>query len=74
MKQSKRGSAIESATNVISGIGVAFISQLVIYPLADIHVSTGTNVAITLIFTAISFIRNYLFRRLFDWWQHRVVD
>lgn len=66
MTQSKIKSLIESAVNSFIGIIVAIISQLLIFPLYDIHVSFFTNIKITFWFTIISIIRSYIIRRLFN--------
>ena len=65
MAQLKRHSLLESIANIGVGIGVAFISQVVIFPLYGIHVNVNTNIEITLWFTAISLIRQYVLRRWF---------
>ena len=65
--QSRKHSALESAINILVGIGVALLTQLLIFPLFDIHISTASHIGITLIFTAVSFIRSYYLRRLFNY-------
>lgn len=69
MAQTRKMSALESATNIVAGIGVAFGSQIVVFPWFGIDVSLATNIKITAVFTAISFVRQYLLRRAFNWWQ-----
>ena len=64
--QSKRHSVLESVTNIAVGAGVAFMSQVIIFPMYGIHVSTSTNLAMTGWFTLISFVRSYLLRRWFN--------
>lgn len=66
MTQSKRHSLIESVTNIGIGMAVSLASQSVIFPLCGIYVSMGTNVAITVWFTAISLVRQYAIRRYFN--------
>jgi hypothetical protein len=59
-------SMIEVATNILIGLVVSFISQVVIFKLYDIHISVVQNVEITLWFTIISIVRSYLVRRWFN--------
>ncbi len=59
-------SMIEVATNIVIGLVVSFISQIVIFKLYDIHISVTQNVEITIWFTVISIIRSYLVRRWFN--------
>ena len=59
-------SMIEVATNILIGLVVSFISQIVIYKLYDIRVSIMQNVEITIWFTLISIVRSYLVRRWFN--------
>ena len=64
--QSKRMSFVESLANVFLGWLVAFIFQLVVFPLVNIHVDLATNFEISVYFTIISLIRSYTLRRLFN--------
>lgn len=64
--QSETQSFIESCVNVAIGYGVAVLSQVVIFPLFDIHVPLSDNLLIGVWFTAISLCRSYLIRRYFN--------
>ena len=64
--QSKLHSLIESASNIAIGYLVALASQIAVFPMFDIHVSIGDNLAIGAWFTVISLIRSYAVRRLFN--------
>lgn len=64
--QLKRHSFLESIINVAVGYGVALLSQLLVFPLFNIHVSIKQNIYIGLIFTVVSIVRSYLLRRLFN--------
>lgn len=64
--QTKVGSLIESFTNILIGYTIAILSQIVIFPLFNIHVPLKTNLGIGLWFTAISLIRSYTIRRFFN--------
>lgn len=66
MQQTKLGSLIESVMNVLIGYGVALISQILIFPLFDIHVSFSTNLWIGAWFTLISLVRSFVIRRWFN--------
>lgn len=65
MKQSKRHSFQESVFNIVIGYVVALLSQILVFPLFDIHVSFSDNILIGLYFTVISIIRSYALRRYF---------
>ena len=65
--QTRWHSFIESLQNIAIGMGVALISQLLIFPMYDIHISMNTNLQIVAGFTAISILRSYLIRR----WNNR---
>lgn len=69
MKQAKRHSFIESVANVFVGYGVAIGSQLIIFPLYDIHIHLSDNIIIGLWFTVISIMRSYTLRRIFTNWK-----
>ncbi len=66
LMQSKKNSFIESLTNVTIGYGVAIASQLIIFPIFDIHITLSENFLIGLWFTIISIIRSYIIRRCFN--------
>lgn len=68
MSQSKKGSLLEAFINVAIGYGVAVASQIVIFPLFDVHISVAENMAIGGFFTGVSIVRSYALRRLFNWW------
>jgi hypothetical protein len=64
-QQSKLNSLIESGANIAVGYTVALASQLLIFPLFDIHVPFSDNLMIGAWFTAISLLRSYAIRRWF---------
>lgn len=63
--QTKTNSFIESLTNVAIGYGVALMSQILVFPIYDIHIPLSTNIAIGAWFTVISIARSYVIRRWF---------
>ncbi len=66
MSQSRLGSFIEACANIAVGMGVALASQLVIFPLYDIHLPFSQNIEITAWFTLVSLVRSYCLRRWFN--------
>ena len=66
MTQSRRASLLESATNIAIGYGVAVAAQVAIFPLFGINVPLGDNLLIGGLFTAVSLVRSYALRRLFN--------
>jgi len=67
--QSKRDSLLESCINILIGYAVAIGAQKVIFPLFDIHISTGDNCKVAALFTIVSLARSYVLRRAFNWWH-----
>lgn len=57
---------IEAVTNVLVGLVVSLLAQLVIFKFYGIQVTLAQNVGITLFFTAVSLIRSYALRRVFN--------
>ena len=70
MRQSRLESAVEAVLNVGSGFFVALLAwQFVVAPLYGYEVTLLDNLGLTSIFTAISVIRGYIWRRYFE---HRI--
>lgn len=65
MRQAKIHSFIESISNIVIGYTVALISQLLVFPMFDIHIPFSSNLKIGAWFTLISIIRSYAIRRWF---------
>ena len=63
--QTRQYSFIESITNVAIGYAVALGSQLIIFPVFDIHIPIQDNIMIGAWFTVISILRSYAIRRIF---------
>ncbi len=66
MNQTRAGSLIESLMNIMIGYFVALLSQIVIFPLFDIHIPLSSNLWIGAWFTIISLVRSYIIRRYFN--------
>jgi len=69
MKQSRSMSLIEAITNVIVGYGLAVITQVVAFPVFDLHATISQNLQIGALFSGMSLCRSFVLRRLFDRWQ-----
>lgn len=67
MSQSRLASATEAAANIAIGYTVAVAAQVVIFPMFDIEASMGDHLLIGALFTAVSLVRSYALRRLFNW-------
>lgn len=71
MSQTKTKSLLEQIVNIGSGFFVALLVWMyVIMPVWNIDTSMHDNLGITLIFTVVSIVRGYLWRRFFNWWDH----
>jgi uncharacterized protein (DUF2062 family) len=66
MTQSRIMSLAEAATNVTVGYALAVGMQIVVFPVFGIHIALGDQMAIGLAFTAVSLVRGYVLRRLFE--------
>lgn len=64
--QRRTHSAVESVANVAVGYGVAVAAQVVVFPLFGIRASVDTNLKVAAVFTAISLVRSYTLRRVFN--------
>ena len=64
--QTRLMSLVETMTNVAAGLVISFLSQIVVFKIYDVHLSTQQNVEITLYFTIISILRSYALRRFFN--------
>jgi hypothetical protein len=66
MKQSRTMSFVETTTNVMVGYLIALLTQFAIFPTFGVIVSLRDNVLISGIFTAVSIVRSFTLRRLFE--------
>jgi len=74
MQQSRISSLIEALMNIVIGFWVAIVSQLLVFPLFDIHIPLSSNLGIGAWFTLISLIRTYVIRRWFNAKLHRAAQ
>lgn len=66
MKQTKQKSLIESVIQTIIGLGTSILIQVILYPMMGIPVTFSQNLIITVVFFAVSIIRGYFVRRIFE--------
>ena len=64
--QSRKRSAVEAGTNVVVGYLVAVIANYFVLPIFGYMVTVQDSFTIGLAFTAISMLRSYVLRRLFN--------
>tara|TARA_R110002167_G_scaffold341670_2_gene550133 strand:+ start:99 stop:308 length:210 start_codon:yes stop_codon:yes gene_type:complete len=64
--QTRSQSRKEAATQQTIGFIVAILSQLMIFPVFDIHINITDNLIIGLYFATMSCIRSYFVRRYFN--------
>ena len=65
MKDTRIKSLVESVFNISVGMGVAFLSNLIVLPLFGMPFSLTNLGIISVIYTIISLGRSYVIRRLF---------
>jgi hypothetical protein len=59
-------SLVEACANVAVGFAVALLTQIIVFPLFDLEVTIGENLAIGSLFTGASLCRAYVLRRVFE--------
>ncbi len=64
--QTRTESVIEVWVNILSGMAISFLLGLLVYPLYGFQVTPMQNGSIVLIFTGVSMVRSYFWRRLFN--------
>lgn len=64
-KPTRLSTLFESTVDVFIGYTVALMTQMIVFPLFEIHVSFAQNNLITIIFTIVSITRTFVIRRLF---------
>lgn len=72
MSQLRRHSALEVCLNTASGFALAYLTNLVLYWWLAIPVNSKQNLLIVSVFTIVSLVRSYFWRRLFNWLQWRM--
>jgi hypothetical protein len=67
LMQSRVGSAVEQVLNIGSGFFISLLLwSFIIVPVWDLDVSMNDNLTITGIFTVVSVVRGYVWRRFFN--------
>jgi hypothetical protein len=66
MSQSRKHSMVEVIASTVVGFVVAMAAQIIIFPLYGLETHIGQDFQIAGIFTVISVIRSYIFRRIFN--------
>jgi hypothetical protein len=66
MSQSRAVSLVEALTNVVVGYALAVATQFAVFPLIGVEIRTRQMLVVGLVFTAVSIIRSYVLRRLFN--------
>ncbi len=66
MSQSRFASSVEAATNTVVGFGISWAATLVVLPAFGSPVTASSGFGITCVFAALSYLRGYALRRLFD--------
>ena len=70
-RQTRKGSLCEISFNMSIGIFIGWVANMVILPMFGHDVSGTDSLWIVCMFTVISFIRGYVVRRIFNWYQGR---
>lgn len=66
--QSRKQTAYEVIINVGSGLLLtAATMQFVLGPALGLPIEVHTNIIITIVLTSVSFVRNYMWRRIFNY-------
>ncbi|QFT59520.1 hypothetical protein FIU94_11865 [Sulfitobacter sp. THAF37] len=66
MSQSRIMSGVEAITNVGVGFALAVLGQVMVYPVVGLEASLGQTLQVGAAFTALSLMRGYVLRRLFN--------
>lgn len=64
--QSRFSSALEAFLNTASGFVISYLATFIVYPMFGAHFSAEQNFWIVTIFTVISVVRSYFWRRIFN--------
>jgi len=77
MQQSKLVSAVESVLNIGSGFIISMAMWQYLAPLLGYNITIAENLQLTSVFTLVSIIRSYAWRRIFtrlDRRLHEIMD
>lgn len=65
--QSKIQSTVEVVSGTLVAYGVSVLAGVWIYPAFGLHTNIRANMGVTACFAALSIVRSYLWRRMFNW-------
>jgi membrane protein implicated in regulation of membrane protease activity len=71
MTQTRAWSLIEASANTASGFVISWLVGMVVYPLLGWSATAGQTATVVDIFTVISIVRSYLWRRAFNRFHHK---
>lgn len=71
--QTRLVSAIEAATNTGIGYFISVLIGQIVYPMFGYQITLSDNAALTAIFVGASYIRSYIFRRMFSKWLNKAI-
>lgn len=74
MAQTRKGSTLEAATNMIFGMALSWFVGLLVYPMMGFEITHAQNTTIVVLFTLVSLIRSYALRRIFNGLAHRTTE
>ena len=57
---------VEAFLNTLTGYIISVVAQVLIFPHYGVHLGLGENMQIVAIFTFISIVRSYFWRRFFN--------
>jgi hypothetical protein len=66
MSQTRLGSWLEAWANIVIGFGINWSANMLVFPLFGFNITAGQAFHVGLIFTAISLVRSYVLRRVFN--------
>jgi hypothetical protein len=64
--QTKKQSLTETIVNIVLGLIISFLIQLILFPMLKIPVTINENIIITIVFFVASLVRGYSVRRYFN--------
>jgi len=66
LMQSRKMSLIEIVSGQVIALLIAWVTQIIVFPLFGIEIPHGKGLLIVMIFACISMIRSYCVRRIFN--------
>lgn len=64
--QSKLSSLVEAALNTASGFVISVATSALVFPMFGVHLPLVSNIKIVAVFTIVSIVRSYFWRRYFN--------